>query len=176
MKFNFLTKDFFEKYKDCQEMEKKTNRPYTCATLVNCMGIIFAVPLRSHIKHEYAIFTDKNKTKGLDLSKAVVINDLSRFVDTVTKVYINDDEYKFLLGKEDFLSKKLEGYIGKYKKALKKPDISKNKNLIEHSTLQYFHKELKIELNQEKKEELKLEENPWEKLKNDRKKGLKLGK
>ena len=84
-------------------------------------------------------------TKELDLSKAVVINDYEKFVDTITKVYISDDEYKVLLGKENFLSKKLETYIKKYKKALKNPDIPKNSILLKYSTLQYFHKELNIE-------------------------------
>jgi len=32
----------------------------------------------------------------------------------------------------------------KNKKALEKPELSKNKNLLEHSALQYFHKELNI--------------------------------
>ena len=142
MKFNFLTKEFFE---ECLELEKKENRPYASTTLINCLGMTFAVPLRSNIQHEYALFTNKEKTKGLDLSKAVVINDYEKFVDTVTKVYISDDEYKVLLGKENFLSKKLETYIKKYKKALKNPDIPKNSILLKYSTLQYFHKELNIE-------------------------------
>lgn len=144
MKFNFLKKEFFDEYKDCQELEKKENRPYACTTIVKCMDMIFAVPLRSHIKHQYAVFTDREKTKGLDLSKAVVINDLLKFVDIETKVFINEDEYKFLLGKEYFLAQKLETYIKRYKKALEKPELSKNKNLLEHSALQYFHKELNI--------------------------------
>lgn len=124
---------------------EKRNRPYACTTLINCLGMTFAVPLRSNIQHEYALFTNKEKTKGLDLSKAVVINDYEKFVDTITKVYISDDEYKVLLGKENFLSKKLETYIKKYKKALKNPDIPKNSILLKYSTLQYFHKELNIE-------------------------------
>ena len=110
MKFNFFKEEFFEKYKDCEEMEKKPNRPYACTTLVNCMGVTFAVPLRSHIRHEYAVFTDKEKTKGLDLTKAVVVNDVAKYIDTETKVYIKNEEHKALKGKEDFLAKKLENY------------------------------------------------------------------
>lgn len=145
MKFNFLKKEFFEEYKECLEIEKKENRPYACTTLVKCLGMIFAVPLRSNIKHENAIFSNKEKTKGLDLTKAVIINDFIKFVDTTTKVYINDSEYKSLLGKEEFLSKRLETYIKKYKKALKNPQTPKNSILLKYSTLQYFHKELNIE-------------------------------
>lgn len=143
MKFNFLKKEFFENYKECPEIEKKENRPYT-VTLIKCFGITFAVPLRSNIQHEYALFTNKEKTKGLDLTKAVIINDYNKFIDSTTKVYINEVEYKMLLGKENFLSKKLETYIKKYKKALKNPNILKNNTLLKYSTLQYFHKELNI--------------------------------
>lgn len=168
MKFNFLKKEFFDEYKECKEMEKKENRPYACTTLVKCLGMTFAVPLRSNIQHENAIFTNKEKTKGLDLTKAVIINDYENFVDTTTKVYINDEEYKALLGKENFLSKKLETYIKKYKKALQKPDIPKNSILLKYSTLQYFHKELDIA------EELV--DNSWEKKAQAKRKDLGLGK
>ena len=164
MKFNFLKKEFFEKYKDCEEMEKKPNRPYACTTLVNCMGVTFAVPLRSHIRHEYAVFTDKEKTKGLDLTKAVVVDNIPKYIDLETKVYIKDEEHKFLKGKEDFLVKKLENYIKQYKKALETPENIKNQRLIKFSALQYFHKELNIELGQEKPlEEVKDQEIPQEK-------------
>lgn len=183
MKFNFFKEEFFEKYKDCEEMEKKPNRPYACTTLVNCMGVTFAVPLRSHIRHEYAVFTDKEKTKGLDLTKAVVVNDVAKYIDTETKVYIKNEEHKALKGKEDFLAKKLENYIKQYKKALETPENIKNQRLIKFSTLQYFHKELNIELNQEKsivtdKENPEVsKEDPWKrKLENDKVKGLSLGK
>ena len=64
MKFNFLTKEFFDKYKECLELEKKENRPYACTTLINCLGMTFAVPLRNNIQHEYALFTNKEKQKG----------------------------------------------------------------------------------------------------------------
>ena len=155
MKFNFFKEEFFEKYKDCEEMEKKPNRPYACTTLVNCMGVTFAVPLRSHIRHEYAVFTDKEKTKGLDLTKAVVVNDVAKYIDTETKVYIKNEEHKALKGKEDFLAKKLENYIKQYKKALETQEKS-------------------IVTDKENPEVSK--EDPWKKkLENDKIKGLSLG-
>ena len=72
MKFCFLTDDFFELYKDCEEIEKKNNRPYTTVCLLKYNDLYFAIPIRHHIKHQYAIFTDKEKTKGLDLSKTLI--------------------------------------------------------------------------------------------------------
>lgn len=150
MKFNFLKKEFFDEYKECSEMEKKENRPYACTTLVKCLGMIFAVPLRSNIQHENAIFTNKEKTKGLDLTKAVIINDFVKFVDTTTKVYINDDEYKLLLGKEDFLSKKYLALKEKNKylilEELKGQDLSFIK---EYYFNKLINKEFSIEMKKE---------------------------
>lgn len=145
MKFYFLTKDFFNNYSECKEMEKKENRPYACVFLVKYMGFIFAIPLRSHIKHQYAVFTDKEKTKGLDLSKTVIIKDELKFIDKNTNVFISDEEYKFLLGKEFFIKQKLETYIKLYKKALNHQESAKNRIICSNSTLQYFHKELGID-------------------------------
>lgn len=144
MDFRFLTKDFFTEYNDCNEMEKKENRPYATVLLVKYLNLNFAIPMRSHINHNYAIFTDKDKSKGLDLSKAVVINNSELYIDYDRTAYINSDEYKKLLGKEYFIVKKLENYIKLYKKSLSKKDVLKNKILCERSCLQYFHKELGI--------------------------------
>ena len=72
MKFCFLTDNFFELYKDCEEIEKKNNRPYATVCLLKYKDLYFAIPIRHHIKHQYAIFTDKEKTKGLDLSKMLI--------------------------------------------------------------------------------------------------------
>lgn len=151
MKFNFLKKEFFEEYKNCKEMEKKEKRPFALITLIKINDLILAVPIRSHIKHKYAFFTDLNKSKGLDFSKSVVIKDVDKFIDKTTKVYINDEEYKKLLGKEKFIEKKLESYIKKYKKALETPNTEENKSILKYSALQYFHKELEIEITSELK-------------------------
>ena len=34
-------------------------------------GVLFAVPMRSHIKHKYALWADKENHCGVDFSKAV---------------------------------------------------------------------------------------------------------
>ena len=93
------------------------------------------------INHRYKISTVDNK--GLDLSKVLVITD-RKYIDN-KKVFINDEEYKLLKNKERKIVSELQKYIKLYKKALKKPEIKRNKSLIEKSCLQYFHKELGIE-------------------------------
>ena len=101
MKFCFLTDDFFELYKDCKEIEKKKNRPYATVCLLKYNTFYFAIPIRHNIKHQYAIFTDKEKSKGLDLSKTLIIKDLKFIVQNRT-AFISPIEYTQLIQKEKF--------------------------------------------------------------------------
>lgn len=143
MKFRFLTDEFFKVYSNCQEMERKNNRPYAHLCIVEMDNLKFAIPIRHHITHNYAIFTDKEKTKGLDLSKTVIIVD-DKYIDYSKIAYISAEEYNLLVNKKYYIKEKLKSYIKTYKKALKHKDIPRNKSLCEKSTLQYFHKELGI--------------------------------
>ena len=145
MKFYFLTEEFFNKYSECQEMEKKQDRPYANVCLVKLNNLIFAIPIRSNIKHKYAVYSNKERNKGLDLSKTVLIVNFKKYVDIKTVVTINKDEYKILKNKEKYIEQKLLSYINMYKKALKKQHIKQNQLLCSMSCLQYFHKELGIE-------------------------------
>jgi hypothetical protein len=53
MKFVFLTRQFYDDYKKCTEIEQKNIRPYSLVyTKIN--NVQFAVPLRSEIKHKYS--------------------------------------------------------------------------------------------------------------------------
>ena len=141
MEFKFLTENFYEKYENYKEVEKKKNRPYTVVYIIEYNNLLFAIPLRHNINHRYKISTVDNK--GLDLSKVLVITD-RKYIDN-KKVFINDEEYKLLKNKERKIVSELQKYIKLYKRALKKPEIARNKSLIEKSCLQYFHKELGIE-------------------------------
>jgi protein AbiQ len=142
IRYIFLTKEFYKNYKDYSEIEKKPERPHVLI-LINFDNLEFAIPLRSSIKHNYAVWTNKKNKCGLDLSKSIVITN-KKYIDSETKVYIRPEEHKKLIGKEYFIKQKLETYIKKYKKALKKQNINSNKMLCDFSTLKYFHKELKI--------------------------------
>ena len=143
MKFCFLTDNFFELYKDCEEIEKKNNRPYATVCLLKYKDLYFAIPIRHHIKHQYAIFTDKEKTKGLDLSKTLIIKDLKYIIQNKT-AFISQSEYSQLIIKENFIISKLSSYIKKYIKALEHQEIKKNYLLCSMSCLKYFHDELNI--------------------------------
>ena len=146
MKFCFLTDDFFELYKNCKEIEKKNNRPYATVCLLKYNNLYFAIPIRHNIKHQYAIFTDKEKTKGLDLSKTLIIKDLKYIIQNKT-AFISQTEYSQLITKEAFILSKLNSYIKKYIKALEHQEIKKNYLLCSVSCLKYFHNELNIKSN-----------------------------
>ena len=144
MEFRFLTDSFYYDYRNCKEMEKKNDRPYANLCLIELNNMYFAIPIRHSIRHKYAIFTNKEKTMGLDLSKSVIITDIDRYVDFSTTAFISKDEYIFLSKRTNLIKKQLLLYINKYKKAYSNQQIPRNKLLCSMSCLQYFHKELGI--------------------------------
>ena len=117
-KYILLTKEFYQLYKDCTEIEKKEDRPYTML-VVKLDEVQWAIPLRSNIHHKHVVWSDKENNYGLDLSKSVVIEQLGYISNS--RAYIRDNEFKNL-------------------KAYSRRDIARNEILCKYSTLQYFHK------------------------------------
>ena len=146
--FFYLTHEFYNKYKNCKEILYKPKRPYA-VHLIEHNNLIFAIPIRSNITHEFSYKTikEKNKNKGLDFTKTVIINDLKYL--SKQPVRINQEEYLKLDKNRHFIEKKMFSYLKIYKKALQKPNTNKNKNILSKSTLQYFHKELSILFNED---------------------------
>ena len=140
MNFFLLENNFYKDYSTCREILKKTNRPYA-VFLIKLNNLTFAVPVRSHITHKYSIKTIGNK--GLDFSKAIVINDRQKYISK-KYAYIDNREYQIIMEQKWKITKKMEDYIKKYKKALKDTFIPANKILCNSSCLQYFHAELSI--------------------------------
>lgn len=138
MYFVFLSEAFYQKYADCPEIEYKRTRPYVMVC-VRINGRVFAVPLRSHIKHKYVLWTDEENGCGLDFSKAVVILNAKQ-IDEEKKPYIRPNEFEALRGKEAIIAQKMKGYIATYKKARQRIDVPRNQRLCKYSTLQYFEK------------------------------------
>ena len=146
--FFYLTHEFYNKYKNCKEILYKPKRPYA-VHLIEYNNLIFAIPVRSNITHEFSYKTikEKNKSKGLDFTKTVIINDLKYL--SKQPIRINQEEYLKLDKNRHFIEKKMLSYLKIYKKALQKPNTNKNKNILSKSTLQYFHKELSILFNED---------------------------
>jgi len=145
--FFYLTHKFYNKYKNCKEILYKPKRPYA-VHLIEYNNLIFAIPIRSNITHEFSYKTikEKNKSKGLDFTKTVIINDLKYLSKQPAR--INQEEYLKLDKNRHFIEKKMLSYLKIYKKTLQKPNTNKNQNILSKSTLQYFHKELNILFNE----------------------------
>lgn len=143
LKFIFLSQQFYNDYKNCCEIEQKQNRPYAMV-LATINNIDFAIPLRSHIKHDNVLWTDKANNCGLDFSKAVVIVDKLKYINYSIVPFIRQNEFNSLKGKEYIVKTKMESYLNKYIKSYNKQEIIRNKMFCSFSTLQYFHKELGI--------------------------------
>lgn len=127
-------------YSACPEIEQKKDRPYI-RVCVKINGVLFAVPLRSHIKHRFAMWTDKANGCGLDFSKSVVL-EKSEYIDKSRAPHIRPIEYTALRGKEHLVAQRLIQYINTYKKARKRLDVPRNRTICQYSTLQYFEKYL----------------------------------
>lgn len=141
LKTVFLTKEFYNAHADCPEIEQKETRPYIrVQVLIN--DVLWAIPLRSHIRHEYAIWTDKANGCGIDFTKAVVVEDPEKYISD-KQPHIRPDEFKVLKRVDEHrVVQKMKQYIKEYQKAKLHPEILRNQQLLRFSTLQYFERYL----------------------------------
>lgn len=141
LKAVFLTDAFYKAYPNSKysEIEQKTDRPYIrVQVMVN--GVLWGIPMRSHISHSYAVWTDEENGCGLDLTKAVVITKPAKYISGVTP-RIRDNEFKVLKQLSEYnVIQKFRKYIHDYKKAKKAMHVKRNRDLVSYSTLQYFEK------------------------------------
>jgi len=102
-------------------------------------GLLFGIPLRSHISHKASFLTDGSK--GLDYSKAVLIHDENHVSQSSFK--IPSHEYVKIADRELHIRERFEKYIKKYIKGVKASDQN-ILNEYRYSTLQNYHAELNI--------------------------------
>lgn len=135
----FLTDKFYADHAACSEIEKKETRPYIrIQVIVN--GVLWAIPLRSHINHPHVIWTDKENNCGIDFSKAVVVTQPGKYISG-TRPHIRPEEFKVLKQIDEYrVAQRMLKYIKEYKKAKLQPQIQRNNDLLKCSTLQYFEK------------------------------------
>lgn len=134
----FLTDEFYRDYANCPEIEKKPFRPHVCvAFLVD--GHLCCVPFRSHISHEYAIFTDRDKRCGLDFSKTVVITDSERYINQEKRAFLRQNEYEvFKKLTPNDVKTAMTRYLKQYKRAKKAPQVPRNREFLKYSCIKYF--------------------------------------
>ncbi len=121
------------------DVTAEKTRGYGVVTVRIENGMLFGIPLRSHITHRSAFITIG--TKGLDYTKAVLIrneNHVSR-----EAFHIPQDEFVKIADRELHIREKFEKFIKKYIKGANSGDS----NILREyrfSTLQNYHPELKI--------------------------------
>ena len=140
LKLVFLTEEFFSDYQSCSAICTKENRPYVCVRVV-IDGVLWAIPMRSHIKHKHVIWTDKENQCGIDLSKAVAIGKEAYI--SKQRPHIRENEFEILKRINQYtLIQKLTQYMNEYKKAKAHLEIPRNQQLVAYSALQYFEEYL----------------------------------
>lgn len=77
----------------------------------------------------------------MDYSKAVIITDTS-YVDNTKKVFLRDNEFKRLKGKDYKIKKGFEEYVALYKRAKNGEEIPHKEDILLYSSLQYFEEYL----------------------------------
>ena len=138
MVYTFLTEKFYKDYphEKYPQIEIKKDRPYAHVT-IELYNQLFCIPLRSHIEHPHAFFTNKRKKCGVDYSKAVIILD-NDYIDITRTAFLRPDEYKKLRGKDFTIKQQFTNYIDLYKRAKIDLTVNHRDNILEFSTLQYF--------------------------------------
>ena len=120
--------------------------------VISINNLIFAVPLRSNIRHKAAYITVRSqvkgsKGKGLDFSKAMLITQQSYISTSPFK--ISSDEHKKLQNKEVHIIKRFEKYVSKYILAVEKGDQNILKSAeYRFTTLINYHVELGVTHNE----------------------------
>lgn len=140
MIYIFLSDEFYRDYGKLPEIAQKSSRPYV-QVAVRIDGVMYAVPMRSHIRHSHAHITDPENNCGLDFTKTVVVTKDTYILHGV-KPQIRQKEFDALRGQEYRVKEELRRYIRQYKKAKKRLDVPRNRQLCQYSTLQYFEEYL----------------------------------
>ncbi len=133
MQLRILSESFYNTYADCKEILKKENRPYACLT-IELDGLLFAIPLRHHIRHPYAFHSIGDA--GLDFTKAVVISDSSYL--SSDRPTIDSKEFAVMKHEENKIRYEFSKYVRQYKRAMKHRDNPRSANILKFSALQYF--------------------------------------
>lgn len=138
MELKILSEKFYNTYSHCNEILKKQNRPYACLT-IELDGLLFAVPFRHHIRHQYAFHTIGEA--GLDYTKAVIITDILFL--SADKPSIESKEFAIIKRDEQKIRYGFMKYVNQYKRAMKHHDNPRSEKILKYSTLKYFEKYLK---------------------------------
>lgn len=142
----FIKQSFFELHKDHKEiLTNKAGRPYL-SLIIECNGIIFAIPFRTNIKHPYAftfktsgrISDEKKGLPGIDFTKAVVIQQS----DIESLCTIDKKEWIELNKNLATIINNFAEYLKKFVASIESSDFDKLP-VFKYSSLQYFIEDVK---------------------------------
>ena len=128
-----LSSSFYQRYKDCDEILCKDNRPYLCLC-IKVENRRFAIPFRHHISHKHCFITYEDR--GLDYTKAVPIVDSSFIGDDTA--WIDSAEWNIVKQNEGRIYAGFNKYLKLYRKALRFSNQRRYQNVLKYSALQYF--------------------------------------
>lgn len=137
MRLKILSEMFYNTYLHCSEILKKENRPYVCLA-IELNGVLFAIPFRHHIRHQYAFHTLGEA--GLDYTKSVIITDMLFLSDD--KPSIESKEFSIIKRNEQKIRYGLSKYVNQYKRAMKHRDNPRSSGILKYSSLKYFEEYL----------------------------------
>lgn len=142
MKYILLSDEFYKTYneEDYPEILHKPSRPYIML-VVKIDNLTFAIPIRSHIRHNYGFITNKNLRTGLDFTKAIIILN-PQYVAKKERITITKEEMLLISNNRDLIIKDFKTFLNTYKRKIRN---NLTANFLQYCTLQYFHKELGLE-------------------------------
>jgi protein AbiQ len=135
-----LNTQFYEDFKGFKEILKDEDRQYL-HIVTQYMGNTFLIPFRSEMKHNYGFKFSRTDNKGLDFTKAIIVNDLPKYV-VLSQKNIPQYQHNLIVRNAAMIKRKFFRYVDDYCKAVRNNDTNVLRRIGQYSPLQYFHKEL----------------------------------
>ena len=147
-----LTDLFYQDYPHSRygEIMIKKNRAYNCLLFQTHYDYFICIPYRTEIVHDnayrfkYSKRSEKHRS-GLDYSKIIIITE-TKYLDNKDAI-IDKDEFKETIRNIEKIKNQALQYVENYVAHMRKSRLlhpEEFKRRYQYSTLQYFHKELKI--------------------------------
>src|SRR5690606_4630419 len=127
-------------YKHCVEILKDEDRQYL-HIVTTYKGNTYLIPFRSEMNHNYGFKFSRTDSKGLDYSKAVIINDLPKYV-VASQKNIPQYQHDLIVRNEAMIKRKFFRYVDDYCKAVQQQDANVLRRIGRFTASQYLHTEL----------------------------------
>ncbi|MCQ4087372.1 type III toxin-antitoxin system TenpIN family toxin [Saccharibacillus sp. JS10] len=138
-----LNTQFYADYAHCREIMTDADRQYL-HLIVQHRDNTFLIPFRTDLRHYIGFRFSERDRKGLDYTKAVVINDLSKYALPSLKP-IPQYQHDLIVRNFPQIRRKFCKYVDQYCHAVQANDSRVLERMnSKYSALQYFHKEFEL--------------------------------